>query len=69
MTYGFGTREEMEARLQRENERLMRQLLREEKRAEREREEEDDGCCTYCGGSGGADPAICRMCRGTGEAR
>ena len=66
MTCGFGTREEMEARLQRENERLVRRMLREERRAERE---EEDDCCTYCGGSGGADPAICRMCDGSGVAR
>lgn len=30
-------------------------------------EAEDDDCCGYCGGSGGADPEICRMCDGTGR--
>lgn len=63
MTYGFGTREEMQARLKRANELLMRQILRDEQ----DGVEEADNCCRYCGGSGGADPVICRMCRGTGR--
>jgi hypothetical protein len=34
---------------------------------EEEEEDEEDDCCTYCGGSGGEEPAICRMCGGTGQ--